>query len=80
MAIDPVYLIREDKELLGFQLGNWLQKQSLPFKLRFLSRVKKHLSEELSSQIRHTLPLNQVEEALTDYSQNMSEGKIILKP
>jgi NADPH:quinone reductase-like Zn-dependent oxidoreductase len=80
MAIDPVDLIRDNKELLGFQLGNWLQKQSLPFKLRFLSRVKKHLAMELSSQIRHTLPLEQVEEALADYRKNMSEGKIILKP
>ena len=46
----------------------------------FLSRVKKHLGKELASQIRLTIPLSKVEEALKDYRQNMSKGKIILKP
>ena len=80
IAIDPGSLILENKEILGFQLGNWLQKKSLPFKLKFISRVKKHLDQELTSHIRQTTPLAKVEEALTDYRQNMSEGKIILKP
>ena len=80
IEVDPGYLIREEKEIVGFQLGNWLQKQSLLFKLKFISQVKKHLSLQLSSHIRYTTPLAQVEEALADYRQNMSEGKIILKP
>jgi len=73
-------LIRMNKEIVGFQLGNWLQKKSLPFKLSFIHRVKKHLGRELTSHIRHSTPLAKVEEALADYRQNMSEGKIILKP
>jgi NADPH:quinone reductase-like Zn-dependent oxidoreductase len=77
---DPAELIREDKQIVGFQLGNWLKKQNMLFKLRFLSKVKKHLDKELSSDIRHKLPLSKVEEALADYQEKMSEGKIILKP
>jgi NADPH:quinone reductase-like Zn-dependent oxidoreductase len=77
---NPAELIREDKQIVGFQLGNWLQKQSLPFKLRFISKVKKHLDKELNSKIRQTFPLAKVEEALAEYRKNMSEGKIILKP
>lgn len=80
MAIDPGDLIRDHKEVVGFQLGNWLQKQSLPFKLQFLRKVKRHLGRELSSRIRRSVPLSEAEEALADYRQNMSEGKIILKP
>lgn len=80
ISADVGELIRKNKEIVGFQLGNWLQKQSLPFKLRFISRVKKHLGQELRSYIRQTTPLAKVEEALADYRQNMSEGKIILKP
>jgi len=77
---DPAELIKEDKKIVGFQLGNWLQNQSIPFKLRFVSKVKKHLDKELGSKIRHTLPLAKVEEALAQYQKSMSEGKIILKP
>jgi NADPH2:quinone reductase len=73
-------LIREDKEILGFQLGTWLQKHSMLFKLKFIKQVKEHLGNELTSHIRHTTPLEKVEKALADYSQNMSGGKIILKP
>ena len=80
ITADPGNLMRENKEILGFQLGNWLQKKSLPFKLKFISQVKKHLDKELTSHIRLTTPLAKVEEALADYRQNMSGGKIILKP
>ena len=80
ITADAGELIRENKEILGFQLGNWLQKKSLLFKLKFISRVKRYLGKELTSQIRLITPLSKVEEALVDYRQNMSSGKIILKP
>ena len=80
ISVDPGYLIRENKEILGFQLGNWLQKKSLLFKLKFISRVKHYLGQELASHIRHSKPLAMAEEALIEYRQNMSLGKIILKP
>jgi len=80
ITADPVRLITENKKIVGFQLGNWLHKQNLPSKLLFLRRVKKHLGQELRSTIRYRTPLKEVEAALEDYQQNMSEGKIILKP
>ena len=80
ITADPADLITEDKKIVGFQLGNWLHQQSLPSKLLFLRRVKKHLDQELSSTIRYRTPLREVEAALEDYQQNMSQGKIILKP
>ena len=80
ISADAGNLMRENKEIVGFHLGSWLQKQSLLFKLKFIHRVKKHLDQELTSNIRHSTPLTKVEEALAEYRQNMSEGKIILKP
>ena len=80
MAIDPGYLIRENKRIIPFQLGNWLQEKNLVFKLKFISRVKHYLGQELASHIRHSTPLAKTESALADYRQNMSLGKIILKP
>ncbi len=80
VTADPMDFITEDKTMVGFQLGNWLHKQSLPSKLLFLRRVKKHLGQELSSTIRYHTPLKDAEAALEDYQRNMSEGKILLKP
>lgn len=80
ISADPGSLIRENKILQGFQLGNWLQGKSLLYKMRFISRVKQYLGEELASHIRHSTPLAEVAEALEEYRQNMSKGKIILKP
>ena len=78
MTADPGALIKEEKEIVGFQLGNWLQTKGLLFKIRFINRVKKQLSGNLSSQISRTYPLEQVEEAIAHYREHMSEGKIVL--
>jgi len=75
---DPGNLIKEEKQIIGFQLGNWLQTKSIPFKLRFIGRVKKHLSDSLSSHIHLRMPLDKVEEAISQYRNTMSQGKIIL--
>lgn len=76
---DPGTLIKEEKIILGFQLGNWLNTKGLLFKLRFINKVKSALDGELSSQIKRTYPLKSAEEAISHYREHMSDGKIILK-
>jgi len=76
---DPTELINQGKKIEGFQLGSWLQKQKLLFKLNFISKVKRLLEKELSSNIRRTHPMAEVDKALAEYQNNMSEGKILLK-
>lgn len=76
---DPGALIKEEKDIVGFQLGNWLQTKGLVFKLRFINSVKRELGGELSSHISRSYPLDRVEEAIAHYRDHMSEGKIILK-
>lgn len=80
ISVDPASLILEDKQLTGFQLGNWLQSKSLLFKIRFLNRVGQMLPGTLASQIRRRMPLEKAEEAITLYKKNMSGGKILLTP
>jgi len=79
VVADPGALIREEKKIVGFQLGNWLQGKGLLFKLSFLRSVKRHLAGELSSQISRTYPLESAGEAIAQYRAHMSEGKILLK-
>ncbi len=79
ITADPGFLIKEEKAIVGFQLGNWLQSKGLLFKLRFVSSVKKQLGSELSSHINRSYPIESVEEAIDHYRKHMSEGKIVLK-
>ena len=79
VSADPAALIREEKEIRGFQLGNWLQSKGLLFKLRFIGSVKKHMQTDLSSHISRTYSLERAEEAIEHYREHMSEGKILLK-
>lgn len=76
---DPGTLIKDAKEITGFQLGNWLITKGLLFKLRFIRKVKRALDGELSSRINRTYPLESAEEAIAYYREHMSDGKIILK-
>jgi NADPH:quinone reductase-like Zn-dependent oxidoreductase len=76
---DPGWLIQEGKRMEGFQLGRWLQEQSFFTKLRLISRVKKGMKETLSSEVREVLPMDEVNQAIALYKQEMSSGKIILK-
>ena len=80
MDLDPAMFINEEKLLLGFQLGNWLQHKSLIFKLKFTGQVKKHMQTLLTSQINQTFTLDQVQKALDLYKSEMSAGKVLLIP
>jgi len=76
---DPGTIMKGEKKIIGFLLGNWLQTKSLLFKLKFISKVKKALNGDLSSYINRTYPLENAGEAIAYYREHMSEGKIILK-
>ncbi len=78
MQINSGYLIRRDIKIMGFQLGNWLQTKGILFKLTLIRQVKKQLGKTLSSHIRQTFSLEDVEMAISDYTQSMSSGKVLL--
>ena len=78
MQVNTGHLIRKDIKIVGFQLGNWLQTKGILFKLAFISQVKKQLGKTLSSHIRQTFSLGDVELAIASCKQNMSGGKVLL--
>lgn len=77
---DPLDLIRMEKSISGFQLGNWLKTKNITYKLSFLSGVKSQLSAALSSEINQTFSLEEHARAINLYRENMSAGKILLLP
>jgi NADPH2:quinone reductase len=78
MQVNSGHLIRRDIKIVGFQLGNWLQTKGILFKLAFIKQVKKQLGKTLSSHIRQTFILEDVEMAIAFCTQNMSSGKVLL--
>lgn len=79
VQVNSVDLIKRDIKIVGFQLGNWLQTKGLFFKLSFVKQVKKQLGNTLSSHIRQTFSLEEVELAITQCTQNMGSGKVLLR-
>lgn len=79
LQADPSDLIRLDKTISGFQLGNWLSGKSMPYKLKFLGQVKKEMNGTLSSQVRRSFPMEEVNEAISLYRDHMSAGKVLLR-
>ena len=80
LALDPGSLIREEKRVAGFQLGNWLAGKSLFFKLRFSGQVKKRMQTLLRSRIHQTLSIQDVNKGIESYRKQMSAGKTLLIP
>lgn len=76
---DPSDLIRLNKNISGFQLGNWLSGKSIPFKLSFLGQVKKEMDGVLSSRVHRRFPMEEVNEAIALYRDKMSAGKVLLR-
>ncbi|MFO7668773.1 MAG: hypothetical protein R6W31_03860, partial [Bacteroidales bacterium] len=67
------------KKITGFQLGNWLDTKSIPYKLRFVGMVRKGISGALSSHVHRIFPMEQVNQAITLYREDMSSGKILIR-
>jgi NADPH2:quinone reductase len=78
VTADPADLIRLEKTITGFQLGNWLNTRSTLFKIRFINQVKKELPASLTTHVHKRYSLEEVNTAISAYRENMSKGKILL--
>ena len=72
--------IFEDKKISGFWLPKWINEQSMFTLLQSFKKVQKFLCSQHEIQIRNRMSLAQVIEGLNTFTENMSEGKILIKP
>ncbi len=79
-TINPKELVQNGKSMSGFYLGVHMQSLGIFKKLKLLSKAKKMIKNELQSNIAETVQLEDVNAAIERYKQNMSLGKILLKP
>ena len=76
-GISPLQLIGKDLKLEGFLLHYWLKEKST-WALMGVMKQSKTLLDEV--QVHKEFGFHQVKEAVEEYKQNMSKGKIMLKP
>ncbi|MGF7138096.1 zinc-binding dehydrogenase [Roseimarinus sediminis] len=78
-SINARSLIQKDKSISNFYLGTWTSKQNILKTLKAAKNVQKLVADELQSKVRMRYPLDQVNEALNDYQNQMTGGKILLQ-
>lgn len=77
-TIDPRTILQHGKIIDGFSLPLYTKKKSIFSLLKMTGKVKSLLSNELSSSISQKYALESVNNAISNYRNNMSAGKVIL--
>ncbi|MBT8313700.1 MAG: zinc-binding dehydrogenase [Maribacter sp.] len=75
----PGLLIFESKRIDSFWLGPWISKQNLLKTMLLWKRAQKQIPNHLKSEIRNIYPIQEVKEAIRDYTSQMTGGKILLR-
>jgi NADPH:quinone reductase-like Zn-dependent oxidoreductase len=80
-GINPISLIFRDKRVEGFFLGQWIRKRGLLNVIRQSNRVQKLMAGgQLQTTIQRRVGLDEAIEALLQYKDNMTAGKILIRP
>jgi NADPH:quinone reductase-like Zn-dependent oxidoreductase len=79
IKVSPGLLIFEDKRIDSFWLGPWLSKQNIVQMMLLWKRAQKQIPNNLKSEIRKIYPMQEVKEAIRDYTSEMTGGKILLR-
>jgi NADPH:quinone reductase-like Zn-dependent oxidoreductase len=76
--IDTRLLAKEDKQVIGFFLPNWLKRQNPVTNLRLIRKVRALLASDLSSTISKQFPLTEITAALDALKEPATSGKVLL--
>jgi NADPH:quinone reductase len=75
----PRQILQNDKVIRGFSLGSFLQGKTLFQKLQIINQMKKLTDTALYANIHHTYSMLQANQAISDYKENMSRGKALIR-
>jgi len=79
VQVSPDLLIFENKRIDNFWLGPWIRKQNLLKTMLLWKRAQKQIPNHLKSDIRKIYHIQEVKEAIRDYANQMTGGKILLR-
>jgi NADPH:quinone reductase-like Zn-dependent oxidoreductase len=77
-SIDSREILQKNITINGFFLGNWTSEQNILKTLASINKAKKLLKNELHTNVQQTFAIDQVNEAIEFYKNNMSKGKVLL--
>jgi NADPH:quinone reductase-like Zn-dependent oxidoreductase len=75
----PTQLLRENKKIIGFFLGHWIEEQGMMKTIKHLLKVNSLLKKGLETPIHAVFSLDDIQQAVKLYEKNMSRGKVLLK-
>ncbi|KAL4467745.1 hypothetical protein ABPG74_013080 [Tetrahymena malaccensis] len=79
-SVSPNQLIFKNQSVKGFLLPAWFSSIEQELQLSFLQKLKKLIKSDLRTEIASEQSLEQGKKAIEQYLNNMSSGKILLKP
>lgn len=79
-VLDPRSLIFERKSVRAFWLSDWMRRSGMMQKYSASRSVQKLLKDELRTEIRARLSLDEAPEGVRLYEREMTGGKVLFKP
>jgi NADPH2:quinone reductase len=79
-TINPGKLIFEKKKITGFWLSDWITHQSMLKLLRTFNKIQKVISKEHQTKIQRRVSLEETQDGIKEYLENMTSGKVLVKP
>lgn len=79
VCFDPRGLLQNDKAIGGFFLANWSAKQNTLKTLQMANRIQNLTKDTLNIPVRKCFTIENANQALSLYRNNMTGGKILFK-
>ena len=74
----PTELLRENKKIIGFFLGHWIEENGMIKTVRNLFQVNNLLKNGMETSVQAIFSLKDIQQAVDLYETNMSLGKVLL--
>lgn len=78
--IDTEELISNKKTIKAFDVRDWIKGQSLFKQMGLLRKVTRMLTSTLKTTISKEFKLEDINSAIVFYENNMTQGKVLIKP
>jgi NADPH:quinone reductase-like Zn-dependent oxidoreductase len=75
----PTQLVRENKKITGFFLGQWITDNGMIKTILNLMKVNALLKKGMETPVQAVYSLDKVQQAVELYEKNMGKGKVLLK-
>ena len=80
IQINPMDLIAKNKRAEGLYLGTWLVQKNILKQINSIWKVQGMLGSLYKTDVAREVPLEEASEGIEYYKNNMSRGKVLIRP